>query len=94
MALIEKGADASIFSTKPREGGNVISIILVNIALLLFSIGIGIFLGAVLDRYVMVDNDVAYPASIFTVAGLGLFVGYLITTRIWEKNHSRLEKSR
>lgn len=82
MALIEKGADASIFNTKSTGGGNVMSIILVNLALLLFSIGIAIFLGAILNRNFGVDEEVAYPGAIFTLAGLGLFAGYKISSKI------------
>lgn len=82
MALIEKGADASIFNTKSVGSGNILSIILVNLALLLFGIGIGIFLGGILSQSFQVSDDVAFPGSIFTLSGLGLFAGYIISSKI------------
>ncbi len=86
MALIEKGADASIFATKSTGGGNVLSIILVNLALLLFSIGIAIFFGAILSRNFGVAEEVAFPGAIFTLAGLGLFAGFKISSKIGKEN--------
>lgn len=85
LALIDKGADASIFNTKPQGGGNILSIILVNLALLLFSIGIAIFIGAFMSQTIGVVEEVAYPGAIFTLAGFGLFVGYRISSRILSK---------
>jgi uncharacterized membrane protein YcjF (UPF0283 family) len=82
LALIEKGAEASIFNSKSTSKSNVFSIILVNISLLLVSIGIGIFLAAILHQSFNVEESVAYPGTIFTVAGIGLFVGYLVSSKI------------
>ncbi|MEP6951675.1 MAG: DUF6249 domain-containing protein [Ginsengibacter sp.] len=81
LALIEKGAEASIFNSKSTQS-NVLAIILVNISLLLFSIGVGIFLAAILHQSFNVREEVAYPGTIFTVAGIGLFVGYLVSSKI------------
>lgn len=86
LALIEKGADASIFSNKSSGGGNVLSIILANLALLLFSIGIAIFFGAILSRNFGVAEEVAFPGAIFTLAGLGLFAGFKITSKIGKED--------
>lgn len=85
LALIEKGADASIFTSGPANKSNIFSIILVNLALLLFSVGIGIFLAAILHQSLNIDSEVAYPGTIFTVAGIGLFVGYRISSKIGTK---------
>ncbi|MEO8765554.1 MAG: DUF6249 domain-containing protein [Ginsengibacter sp.] len=81
LALIEKGADASIFNSKSTQS-NILAIILVNISLLLVSIGVGIFLAAILHQSFNVREEVAYPGTIFTVAGIGLFVGYLVSSKI------------
>lgn len=81
LALIEKGADASIFNSKSTQS-NILAIILVNISLLLVSIGIGIFLAAILHQSFNVIEGVAYTGTIFTVAGIGLFVGYLVSSKI------------
>lgn len=85
LALIEKGADASIFASGVGKNSNIFSIILVNLALLLFSVGIGIFLAAILHQSFNIDAEVAYPGTIFTVAGIGLFVGYRISSKIGNK---------
>lgn len=82
LALIEKGSEASIFNSKTSRKSNVLPLILVNISLLLVSIGIGIFLAAILSQSFNVREGIAYPGTIFTVAGIGLFVGYLISSRI------------
>lgn len=81
MALIEKGADASIFRSKPTGGLSILSIILVNLALLLFFIGVAIFVAAILNKNMNLDPEVAYPGTIFIFSGLGLYVGYGITRR-------------
>lgn len=85
MALIEKGADVSIFNSNIKSGSNIFSIILVNLGLLLLSVGIGIFLAAILHQSFNIDSDVAYPGTIFTMAGLGLLVGYRISSKIVNK---------
>lgn len=85
LALIEKGADASIFTSGPANKSNIFSIILVNLGLLLLSVGIGIFLAAILHQSFNIDSEVAYPGTIFTVAGIGLLVGYRISSKIGNK---------
>lgn len=85
MALIEKGADASIFQTKPKGTSHAVSIVLVNLALLLFFIGVSIFVAAGLHNGLNIDSEIAFPGSIFTFAGVGLFIGYLVTNRIIKK---------
>ena len=82
LALIEKGAEASIFESKQGKNSNVFSIVLVNLSLLLVSIGIAIFLAALLKQYFNVLPEVAYPGTIFTLAGIGLFIGYKVSSKI------------
>ena len=82
LALIEKGADASIFASGLKKNSNIFSIVLVNLSLLLVSVGIGIFLAAILHQSFNIDADVAYPGTIFTVAGIGLFIGYKLSSKI------------
>ncbi len=85
LALIEKGADASIFYSAKQKKSNVLPLILVNLSLLLSFVGIGIFIGAIMVYSFGVFPEVAYPGTIFTMAGVGLFVGYRISSRIVEK---------
>jgi len=81
LALIEKGADASIFAR--GEGRSPIwKVLILNFALLLMSIGVGIFIASILHYSMGVDEEVAYPATIFLMAGLGLFLGFKMTSNL------------
>jgi len=81
LALIEKGADASIF-TRVAGKSPIWKVITLNFALLLMGIGIGIFIASILHYSVGVDEEVAYPGTIFLMAGIGLFVGFKMTSNL------------
>ncbi|MFK5957724.1 MAG: hypothetical protein QM495_02525 [Lutibacter sp.] len=89
LALIEKGADASIFfSTKTQKKSSVPiwKILILNLSVLLMGIGLGIFLAIFLQGYLSFQNQqIAYPASIFLMAGVGLFVGFTLSKKLVEK---------
>ena|SRR5690606_35990624 len=77
LALIEKGADASIFVRGKRVGaGPFWKILLLNLSLLLIGIGLAIFLASIMVQNLGMDQGVAYPGSIFLIAGLALLVGF------------------
>lgn len=80
LALIEKGADASIFNLGKRAGSSW-KVIVLNLAFLLMGIGLGVFIASLLDTYTTLDEDAIYPALIFLMAGLGLYVGYTQTSK-------------
>ena len=82
LALIEKGADASIFYSRDKRVTPVWKIIVINFALLLVGIGMGIFLGAMLYTTVGLEEGVAYSGAIFTTAGLGLLSGFYLTKKL------------
>lgn len=82
MALIEKGADASIFARGKEHGSPFWKVFLLNTALLLIGIGVGIFIATLLDQYSSLDSDAVYPAIIFTMAGIALFIGYNQTKKM------------
>ncbi len=82
LALIEKGADASIFNLGRRSGIALWKILVLNIALLLMAIGLGIFIASIFDTILGVDAEVAYPGTIFLMAGLGLFAGFTLTKKL------------
>lgn len=83
LALIEKGADASIFVKGKRDHAAPFwKIITLNLALLLMGIGIAIFIASILVHTVGLDQDVAYPGTIFLMAGLGLFTGFSMTKKL------------
>ena len=81
LALIEKGADASIFNLGKRAGSTW-KVFVINIAFLFMGIGLGVFLASLLDNYTTLDADAIYPALIFLMAGLGLYVGFTQTKKV------------
>jgi len=83
MALIEKGADASIFVKGKRERtAPVWKVLILNLALLLMGVGAGIMIGGVLGTNLHVDWDIAMPGSIFLMAGTGLLIGFFLTKKL------------
>ncbi|NOY38371.1 MAG: hypothetical protein GXO83_12470 [Chlorobi bacterium] len=79
MALIEKGADASIFFSKklPGRGRTVL-----GLGMFLLGISIGIFIGAVLANTTVLPEGVAYSSMIIFFGGLSLVVFYLIDKKL------------
>ncbi len=82
MALIEKGADASIFVKGKSKTGPIWKILILNLALLLMGIGVGIFIASLLHYNMGVEEEVAYPGTIFLMAGIGLFTGFSMTKNL------------
>lgn len=83
LALIEKGADASIFMKgQSKNAAPFWKVLILNLSLLLMGIGLGVFLGLILDTYTVMDEDALYPACIFFMAGVGLFVGFTQTKKL------------
>jgi hypothetical protein len=82
LALIEKGADATIFVRGKQQTAPIWKVFILNIALLFMGIGIGVFIASLLDHYTTLDNDAVYPATIFLMAGIGLFVGFSMTKNL------------
>lgn len=86
LALIEKGADASIFVRGKRDqAAPVWKIIILNLSLLLMGIGAAIFIASILHYSLGVEEEVAYPGTIFLMAGLGLFVGFTMTKKLYQE---------
>jgi len=81
LALIEKGADASIFNLGKRAGSSW-KVIVLNFAFLLMGVGLGTFLASILDTYSNLDSEAVYPALIFFMAGVGLYVGFTQTKKV------------
>ena len=83
LALIEKGADASIFMKgKPQNVAPFWKVLIINISVLLMGIGLGIFIASILHYNFGVHEEVAYPGTIFLLAGLGLFIGFHLTKKL------------
>jgi len=82
LALIEKGADASIFVKGKGHTAPIWKVLILNLALLLMGIGAGVFIASILDHYTTLDEDAVYPATIFLMAGIGLFLGFNMTKNL------------
>jgi hypothetical protein len=76
LALIEKGVDASIFLKGKTNGVPAWKILVLNTAFLLIGIGLGFFIALFLSTYTQMNSDVVYPATIITMSGIGLLVGF------------------
>ena len=82
LALIEKGAEASIFVKGKAHTAPIWKVLILNLALLLMGIGIGIFIASLLHYNMGVEEEVAFPGTIFLMAGVGLFVGFNMTKNL------------
>lgn len=83
LALIEKGADASIFvKGKRAHAAPFWKVFILNLSLLLIGVGLAIFIASVFVNSMGLDEEVAYPATIFLMAGLGLFAGFTLTKKL------------
>jgi uncharacterized membrane protein len=81
MALIEKGADASIFFTKKekRRTTPFWKILLLNFALLLMGVGFGYVIGELVGQFSIIRIEKSIPGFVFIFAGMGLLIGYFIS---------------
>ncbi|MDH3321509.1 MAG: hypothetical protein OEM04_00895 [Flavobacteriaceae bacterium] len=74
MALIDKGADASLFASKKKSFGNLT----LKIGMLAVGIGTGILMGSLLANYTTLNEEVAFPSMIFLFGGIFLVGNSLI----------------
>ncbi len=81
LALIEKGADATIFMKGRRHTAPIWKVFILNLALLLMGIGVGIFIASLLYNNTNLGDEV-YPATIFLTAGASLFIGFNMTKNL------------
>lgn len=78
LALIEKGAEASIFyGPKSEKTGKWV----LKVGVLSIGIALGVLAGAALESAGM-DDDVAYPASIFLFGGIALVAAYFLARKV------------
>ncbi|QTD37274.1 hypothetical protein JL193_14360 [Polaribacter batillariae] len=96
LALIEKGADASIFmkGEQNKKAAPFWKILILNLGLLAMGIGVGVLLGAILSYNFgynggwenrpanYISSDTLYAASIFLCAGASLLIGFSITKNL------------
>jgi len=77
LALIEKGADASIFGMASANNGKSGKYWTIRIGLFFVGIGLGVLMGNVLANVGLLE-PVAYISMIFIFGGLGLLLFYII----------------
>ena len=85
LALIEKGVDASIFMRGKSQTVPIWKVLILNLSLLLMAIGLGVFIASLLSYNLGVEEEVAYPGTIFLMAGIGLFVGFNMTKKLYKE---------
>ena len=78
LALIEKGADATIFyGPRTERSGKWI----LKVGILAIGVALGVLVGAALEAAGL-EDDVAYTASIFLFAGIALVVAYFLARKV------------
>ena len=79
MALIEKGADASMFKSKWNRLSTL------KWGMLLIGVGIGILLGNILETVTLLEERVSYPSMILLFGGISLISYYVLAGKIQKK---------
>lgn len=83
MALIEKGADASLFNTgKEVKAGYNWSRFSLKLGMLGMGIAVGIIVAAVMSEAGILNEGALYTSMIFFFGGLSLVLFYLIDRKI------------
>jgi len=79
MALIEKGADASLFNTGKEGQLSLFSWnkLTLKLGMLFMGIGFGIIAGAILERMDIMQDGPGYISMIFLFGGLSLVLFYI-----------------
>ncbi|HCC70980.1 MAG TPA: hypothetical protein DEQ09_07515 [Bacteroidales bacterium] len=80
LALIEKGADASMFKITSEKGASRNLFNPLKIGLFMIGLGIGAVAGYFAGEVGM-HKGASYPSMIFIFGGLGLLVYYLMTSK-------------
>jgi hypothetical protein len=82
MALIEKGANASLFNTGKEEGGLFGMLATLKLGMFFIGIALGTLIGNLLVSTTVIAEGVAYVSMIFLFGGLALVIFYFIANRI------------
>lgn len=79
LALIEKGADATLFATGKKYNWKNFAL---SSGMFLIGIGLGVLVGAILESSLNLNEGVGYTMSIFIFAGLSLVVYYFFARKM------------
>jgi ABC-type Fe3+ transport system permease subunit len=85
LALIEKGADASLFNTGKMtrpNGGWSWSLFILKSGMFLMGIAVGIIIGGLLTSLGVLDEGTNYTSMIFFFGGLSLVLSYLVKAKV------------
>ena len=85
MALIEKGANASLFNTGARSNGLFGKYTTLKLGLFFIGIALGVLVGNILEATTRLEPGVAYVSMIFLFGGLSLVSFYLFEARLEKK---------
>ncbi|MEP7169110.1 MAG: DUF6249 domain-containing protein [Bacteroidota bacterium] len=80
LALIEKGADASLFTSTRKSGIN--KTFALKIGMFLVGIALGLLLGNVIAETTRLKEEVAYFSMTFLCGGLSLITFYFIEKKM------------
>jgi F0F1-type ATP synthase membrane subunit c/vacuolar-type H+-ATPase subunit K len=80
MALIDKGADASLFNTGKEGQASLFNWnkLTLKIGMLFMGVGLGIIAGSILESMQVMPDGPDYVSMVFLFGGLSLVLFYLI----------------
>ncbi|HEX2969648.1 MAG TPA: DUF6249 domain-containing protein [Bacteroidales bacterium] len=81
MALIEKGADATLFNTGKTSFFSWGKLSL-KLGMLSIGIALGILIGELLTKGFNLDDDISFPSMIFMFGGLALVLFYFVDRKL------------
>ena len=81
MAMMEKGADASIFVSPAK-----ITYSALKFGLLFIGMAIGLLLGAILDELTTLNTEASYFSSVFLFGGIGLVLSHYLEKKEIKQN--------
>lgn len=82
LALIEKGADASLFNTGKKENGRGT----LKYGMLAVGVAAGILIGSIIDKTTLVPEEVAFLSMIFLCGGSSLILFYFLDKKMEKEN--------
>lgn len=82
LALIDKGAEASLFNTGKDVIGFSWGKFSMKLGMLAIGISLGILVGAMISSSGVLDEDISYSSMIFLFGGLALVTFYFVDRKL------------